>query len=740
MARSLSWSSLPLWPDLVVRRDLLDPTLYTSALSQNDVYERIYVDVFGDPACKIRLAETLGIESNLIAGETYAELVSTFNMILPPPRMQNAVERFFLGVTDYLAGRTPQLAPDLPLDELSDVDVMAERITDALVAAAVQTGTRALPVLAPAAKSLAEDQLIAYLDQVSSGRIDAIPTDLIETSVDDLTQQEQDRLINNMLGTAAEQTSQVIKRQMRAALVENDLTSAVVIAVRERLRDRVEAGVVRLETRIAESGALNAVEQTANTLDTTGETLITGLNTVRSYASTIQNLLLPLAILLAVLLGLIVWLNSNDLRSMLRSSGWTLTIAGGIVLLIWLIAGFWLRGTVQGALAANTGMPAGLEAIVDDVIGSLTRNVWGALWGTALFFSVVGLILLAFGYSRSLLDFLERLLAPVWAHKGWVLGGLLAVFVLLPLLVWLLSPSARAERLACNGHVELCDRPANEVAYATTHNAMSISDYGWLWPSHDGTIADQLDAGVRALLIDTHYADTLETIDAALGELSPAAQEVARAAIEAGDFQSRGEGSFLCHMACGLGARVLSDTLNDIAAFIQANPREVLFIVIQDAVTPEDTAAAFASVGLDQYIYDHPAGMPWPTLGEMIDSGQRLVVMAEEEGPPPSWYQNVWDNTMETPYTFINYDDFSCEANRGGDDKPFFLLNHWIQRGSPNRVDASIVNDFDFLLARAQQCEAERGKMPNFIAVNFYQNGDVLGVVDALNGVDSFRE
>ncbi len=110
----------------------------------------------------------------------------------------------------------------------------------------------------------------------------------------------------------------------------------------------------------------------------------------------------------------------------------------------------------------------------------------------------------------------------------------------------------------------------------------------------------------------------------------------------------------------------------------------MIFLIIQDDITPEDTALALESVGLDQYIYDHPAGQPWPTLGEMIDSGQRLVVMAEEEGPPPSWYQHVWDITMETPYTFINYDDFSCDANRGPEDAPFFLLNHWIQRGAPN--------------------------------------------------------
>ena len=33
------------------------------------------------------------------------------------------------------------------------------------------------------------------------------------------------------------------------------------------------------------------------------------------------------------------------------------------------------------------------------------------------------------------------------------------------------------------------------------------------------------------------------------------------------------------------------------------------------------------------------------------------------------------------------------------------------------------------------QCAQERGKMPNFIAVNFYGQGDLMRVVDALNGV-----
>ena len=65
------------------------------------------------------------------------------------------------------------------------------------------------------------------------------------------------------------------------------------------------------------------------------------------------------------------------------------------------------------------------------------------------------------------------------------------------------------------------------------------------------------------------------------------------------------------------------------------------------------------------------------------------------------------------------------------------MLNHWIERASPSRVDSAQLNEYQFLLDRAQQCAEERGQIPNFVAVNFYLNGDVFDVVDELNGVRS---
>ena len=287
--------------------------------------------------------------------------------------------------------------------------------------------------------------------------------------------------------------------------------------------------------------------------------------------------------------------------------------------------------------------------------------------------------------------------------------------------------------------MELCDRPANQVAYATSHNSMSISEYGWIWPMHDGTVTEQLEAGVRALLIDTHYLDSAEKQAETLAQLPPETQGIAQKAIDIFTAPDQ-PGTFLCHQLCGFGYTPLNDTLVEIRTWLEDNPREVLFIVIQDDISPADTEKAMAETGLLPYIYDHPEGQPWPTLREMIDSNQQLVVMAENQGPPPNWYQNVWDSTEETPYTFIVKEQFNCRPNRGDSGKDFFLLNHWIQRGSPNRVDAAIVNDYDFLLARARQCEQERGKMPNLIAVNWYSQGDLMDVVDTLNGVGTSQD
>jgi hypothetical protein len=135
-------------------------------------------------------------------------------------------------------------------------------------------------------------------------------------------------------------------------------------------------------------------------------------------------------------------------------------------------------------------------------------------------------------------------------------------------------------------------------------------------------------------------------------------------------------------------------------------------------------------------VYTGPAGPPWPVLRDLIARNERVVVLVENDPGDVPWLHAAYDVTEETPYHVGSADEFSCRPNRGGTGKSFFLMNHWIDTTpAPRPSNAAVVNQRGFLLARARQCEAERGRRPSILAVDFARTGDVTGAVAVLNGV-----
>jgi hypothetical protein len=256
----------------------------------------------------------------------------------------------------------------------------------------------------------------------------------------------------------------------------------------------------------------------------------------------------------------------------------------------------------------------------------------------------------------------------------------------------------------CNGHAELCDRAFDEVAYPMTHNAMSNAEAGWISPNQNFGITRQLSDGVRGMMLDTYEED---------GEL------------------------LLCHVICLAGSQPLVEGLEEILTFLEANPEEVVSIIFENYITHAQTAGAFEESGLIDFVYAHEIGEPWPALGELIDGGTRLVVFQEkmpQEAEYP-WLMNIWEHAWETPFSFSTPEDFVCDPNRGNPDNPLFLINHFLTAtlgGSPE--SAEMVNYNPLCIDRVRQCEEEGNDFPNFVAVDFYDIGDLFDVVDALNG------
>jgi hypothetical protein len=121
--------------------------------------------------------------------------------------------------------------------------------------------------------------------------------------------------------------------------------------------------------------------------------------------------------------------------------------------------------------------------------------------------------------------------------------------------------------------------------------------------------------------------------------------------------------------------------------------------------------------------------------------------MAENDAGTIPWYRLAYAHALqESPFRFTNPSQLtepsklaaSCRDNRGTASAPLFLLNNWVDTTPAPRASlAAEVNARSELLARAQTCQRIRHRLPNLVAVDFFGRGDVLGVVNTLNGVGS---
>jgi hypothetical protein len=307
----------------------------------------------------------------------------------------------------------------------------------------------------------------------------------------------------------------------------------------------------------------------------------------------------------------------------------------------------------------------------------------------------------------------------------------------------------------------LCSRSLETVALAATHNSMSAPVPGWFASQQDHPVANQLHDGIRGLLIDTHYADRLPNgklrtyvdderqlrFQAQHDGVSPTAVDAALRTRERLGFSGEGtRGIYLCHSFCELGGITLASVLTDLHDFLVANPTEVVVVINEDYITPEDFVAAVQKAGLDKRAYRGPTTHGhWLTLRQMIDRKQRVVFLAENHAGAAPWYHLAYKAiTQETPFSFSNPRQLtdasqiaaSCRRNRGPEDAPMFLVNHWITTDPlPLPSNAEKVNAYRPLMRRLRECQRIRHHIPNLVAVDFYRRGDLLRAVDSLNGL-----
>ncbi|MQM05348.1 hypothetical protein Taro_038159 [Colocasia esculenta] len=267
--------------------------------------------------------------------------------------------------------------------------------------------------------------------------------------------------------------------------------------------------------------------------------------------------------------------------------------------------------------------------------------------------------------------------------------------------------------------------PFNKYAYLTTHNAYAIEGE----PSRTGvprvtftnqedTVTQQLNNGVRALMLDTY------------------------------DFEGD---VWLCHSRGGKCYDITAfepfiETLREIEAFLSANPSEIITLILEDYVrAPHGLTRVFKESGLRKYWFPKSRmprdGRDWPLVSDMIAANQRLVVFTSvpsKERTEGIAYQ--WNYMVENQYGDGGMRDGRCRnraesAAMHDTGKSLVLVNYF--SSIPVKQVACVHNSAE-LLGMLETCYAAAGnRWANFVAVDYYkrsEGGGPFEATDTLNG------
>ncbi len=285
-----------------------------------------------------------------------------------------------------------------------------------------------------------------------------------------------------------------------------------------------------------------------------------------------------------------------------------------------------------------------------------------------------------------------------------------------------LDPLNGSDAIECMGNVTYCMRTYDDFTFAETHNSFATEEDGIHYPAsnHDTGLAAQWEGGIRSFMLDVHHRSSFQT----------GSDDLAFC---------HGDSNGIIH-PCSYGEVDAFDWLDDLRMLMDDNPLEIVTLLLENYVPSDHLEHLFTETSLLNRTWIHSTDDVWPTLGEMVLAERTLVIFTDSgDGPEWPWLHHAWTHSWDTPYGESNQDEMSCEVGRGDGDQPVWHLNNWLSNAAglsdPQRAEQ--VNDHETLLQRALDCWTEVDDRPTFIAVDWWEDGDVVGVVEALNGMTS---
>ena len=275
----------------------------------------------------------------------------------------------------------------------------------------------------------------------------------------------------------------------------------------------------------------------------------------------------------------------------------------------------------------------------------------------------------------------------------------------------------------CNSYPELCSRKYSNITFVAAHNSPFITPNN-VGANQELGVFSQLNDGIRMLQGETHWNSTTQTIS-------------------------------YCHTSCDLlDAGTALEYFSNITDWVRRHPYDVvtLLLVNSDYIGVGNYTAPLINSGLTQYAYEPPQ-VPmtldsWPSLGQMILTGKRVVIFMDYNANQTEipYILDQFSQVWETPFSPTNR-SFPCSQQRppGLDRKAaedrMYLANHNLNTEvaflgtsvlTPTTTlvnETNAVSGFGSLGLMANTCVETWSRPPNFLLVDYYNDGNFPGSV-----------
>jgi GH18 family chitinase len=282
----------------------------------------------------------------------------------------------------------------------------------------------------------------------------------------------------------------------------------------------------------------------------------------------------------------------------------------------------------------------------------------------------------------------------------------------------------------------------NQCSFLCTHNSFTnYQDARWTAVNQSMSISNQLKNGVRALMLDTHYAEH-GFWDWANVIPEPGVYLLHEVGADGG--------SWIAGITFAQPSRRLYHALYDVWGFLNDNPNEVVTIFLEDYTTADQLQAEFDFIvkkeneeGRDgqkflQRIYN-PDNDPnwkvrerkqWPLLSDLIAWDKRVIIFSDFRKNDTNRSNYV---AYDRDYTKQNYWSLGADHSKwdcpsrwdngqyvDADYPKLFVFNHY--RDVSTAITAALDNHYEELINRIDnQCSPKTGQLPNFVAVDFFE-------------------